>query len=167
VVIEGGHVPLLPSDPGPAFSWEGWENLAVRPLQYCHLLAGRQELVVANFHGTPDPPHKLDTPERIEQSRQILDVLADGPPDVILAGDFNLLPEAKSIAMLGHRFRNLVCEFAVPTTRSYLNPHRGTPQEQKFADYVFVSSGVRIQGFVVPDVLISDHLPLILSFSIE
>lgn len=83
---------------------------------------------------------------------------------MILAGDFNLLPDTESIAMLGRRLRDLVREYAVPTTRSRLNPYRGTPREQKFADYIFfVSPSLQVHDFAVPDLLVSDHLPLILS----
>jgi hypothetical protein len=40
-----------------------------------------------------------------------------------------------------HQVRNLVKEYAIPTTRSRLNPYYDRPREQKFADHVFVSSG--------------------------
>ena len=38
---------------------------------------------------------------------------------------------------------------------------------QEFADYAFVSPGIRVVDFVVPDLPVSDHLPLILSTEIE
>ena len=38
--------------------------------------------------------------------------------------------------------------------------------EQKFADYVFVSKDVKVKNFEVPNIEISDHLPLILDFEI-
>lgn len=78
-VAEAGQAPLMPSDPGSAFVWEGWESVLERPLQYCRLQVAGRELRVANVHGTPAPPHKRDTPERIEQSRRIAHFLASGP----------------------------------------------------------------------------------------
>jgi endonuclease/exonuclease/phosphatase family metal-dependent hydrolase len=83
----------------------------------------------------------------------------------VLIGDFNLLPETESVRLLEAGLSNLVIERAIPSTRSRLNPYYGTPQEQPHADYAFISPGLRVTGFEVPDVAISDHLPLILDLA--
>ena len=46
-----------------------------------------------------------------------------------------------------------------------LNLCGGKPDFQKFADYVFVSPDVNVESFSVPDIDISDHMPLVLEFS--
>ena len=56
-------------------------------------------------------------------------------------------------------------ERGIPTTRSRLNPYFGTPQEQPHADYAFVSPELQVADFMVPDVQISDHLPMILDLT--
>lgn len=84
----------------------------------------------------------------------------------VLCGDFNLLPQTKSIAMLEGRMRNLIKEYNIKTTRSKLNPYHGTPTEQHFADYVFVSEDIKVLDFKVPEAEVSDHLPMILEFEI-
>ncbi|MCC6177233.1 MAG: endonuclease/exonuclease/phosphatase family protein [Chloroflexi bacterium] len=158
-----GRIPVLRHC--EAFVGPGWQPLEGRPLQYCRLILGERKVLVANFHGTPTPGAKLDTPERLAQSRRIRDFLREEDGEVVLAGDFNLLPDTESIALLERYWRNLVREYRVTTTRSRLNTYYGTPEEQKYADYVFVSSGVAVSGFAVPDVAISDHLPLILDWT--
>lgn len=143
-------------------------------LQYIQLNAGGRLLTVCNFYGTPRPGTKLDTPERILQSQKALDFLLKQKGEKIIAGDFNLLPETKSITMFEESgFRNLVKEFSIPTTRGSINKkmnpqYANTPQGfQEFADYAFISSGIAPLEFRVPDLPISDHLPLILDFKMK
>jgi len=137
-----------------------------RPLQLTRVSWQGRSLLVGNYHGLAQPGSKLDSDERLAQSTEIRRVLADSQVNqdstVVLIGDFNLLPETESIRMLECEYRNLIAEHAISTTRSRLNPFFGKPGEQRFADYAFVSSGVRVTSFEVPDVEISDHLPLIL-----
>lgn len=137
----------------------------VRWLQLTELRIPSGTLLVANFHGIARPGTKLDSDERLEQSRAIRRVLDahDGP--VVLVGDFNLLPETESVRLLERDLRNLVIERGIPTTRSRLNPYFGTPQEQPHADYAFVSPALQVAELSVPDVQISDHLPLILDLT--
>jgi endonuclease/exonuclease/phosphatase family metal-dependent hydrolase len=164
VVAEHGHVPLIPHT--RALAGPAWETTGYRPLQYVRLALDGGSLVLGNLHGTAEPGSKLDTPERLEQSARVLEFLRAQAGEVVLCGDFNLLPETASISMLERRYRNLVREYRIATTRSRLNPYFGTPQEQQHADYAFVSAGISVHDFRVPDVAISDHLPLILSFDV-
>lgn len=139
----------------------------VRPVQRIRLRwPGRGALVVANFHGMARPNSKLDSPERRAQSRVLRQALAEEATPAVLIGDFNLLPDTESIHLLERDFRNLVVECAIPTTRSRLNPHYGLPTEQRHADYAFVSPSLEVRHFEVPDVSVSDHLPLLLEVSL-
>jgi endonuclease/exonuclease/phosphatase family metal-dependent hydrolase len=122
-------------------------------------------LLVGNYHGIARPGSKLDSDERLEQSRSIRRALDRHAGPVALIGDFNLLPDTESVRLLEAGLRNLVIERAIRSTRSRLNPYYGTPQEQPHADYVFISPGLRVTGFEVPDVSISDHLPMILDLA--
>lgn len=137
----------------------------VRPVQVTRLRTARGPLVVANYHGMARPGSKLDSDERLAQSTALRRILASQDAPVVLIGDFNLLPETESIRLLERDFRNLVIERGIRTTRSRLNPHYGTPTEQPHADYAFVSPGLAVVDVRVPDVAISDHLPLILDLA--
>ncbi len=127
---------------------------------------GAGELTVMNFHGKAVPGDKLDTPERLEQSRRIAAFVAEEKGEVILAGDFNLLPETESIRIVEEAgLKNLITDFDIKTTRSRLSAYYGKPDEQKFADFAFVSKGVTVNNFAVPaECVASDHLPMILEF---
>ncbi|KKW46169.1 MAG: hypothetical protein UY97_C0009G0026 [Parcubacteria group bacterium GW2011_GWB1_57_6] len=118
-------------------------------------------LYVLNYGGI-SRPGKLDTPERIRQSKKILAYYGTKQGPKILGGDFNVLPETRSIQMfIEHGYRELVHEFAIPTTRNHLAWDR-FPTKLLFSDYVFVSNDIEVKDFKVPDMEISDHLPLIL-----
>jgi exonuclease III len=138
----------------------------VRWLQLTSVRVPTGSLLIANYHGIARPGTKLDSDERLEQSRAIRRVLDAHNGPVVLVGDFNLLPETESVRLLEDGLRNLVVEHAIPTTRSRLNPYAGTPQEQPYADYAFVSPDIRVADFRVPDVQVSDHLPLILDMTV-
>lgn len=133
-------------------------------LQYAHLRRGEKNMHIYNFHGLWYPGDKLDNPERIEQSEKLVEFIAHQGGAKILCGDFNLMPNTQSVAILEGEFRNLIKEFNVRTTRSNLNPYRNTPFEQAFADYVFVSKDLKVNNLIVPDIEVSDHLPMILEF---
>jgi endonuclease/exonuclease/phosphatase family metal-dependent hydrolase len=88
----------------------------------------------------------------------------------MVMGDFNLLPETESVRKIERAgYRNLISEFAITTTRGSLvkkmHPEYGVGPFgfQEYADYAFVTPGIRVGSFEVPDVPVSDHLPLILT----
>ena len=133
---------------GTVYAW--------RDLGYV-VIDGRK--LIANFHGFWDRPDKFDRPRRIEQSRKVKAFLDKHDSPKILAGDFNLWPETKSLKMLEKNMINLIDKYGVKSTRppnwKFLN---------KFSDYIFVSSDIKINDFrVLPDI-VSDHLALYLDF---
>ncbi|MBU6500492.1 MAG: endonuclease/exonuclease/phosphatase family protein [Patescibacteria group bacterium] len=125
------------------------------------------QLLIVNIHGLPYPPgNKSDTPERLIQSQKIINFLAREEGQKILCGDFNLLPDTESIAMIERTgMKNLIKTFGIERTRSKISPFYGKPEFQAFADYTFVSPDVNVLNFSVPDIDVSDHLPMVLEFS--
>ncbi len=122
-------------------------------------------IAVINVHGlTFRPDDKLDTPERLEQSRLIKEFATKENGPVIICGDFNVFPQTQSIIMFEDKFVNLIKKYGVSTTRSKISPWHGTPRELKFSDYTFVSPEIEVLGFSAPDIEISDHLPLVIEF---
>ncbi|HZZ62460.1 MAG TPA: endonuclease/exonuclease/phosphatase family protein [Roseiarcus sp.] len=140
---------------------EGDIGLHGRNVQFVTVEASEGRFSVMNFHGLWNGRGKGDSEERIAQSRRILDFLGGRKGPFVLCGDFNLLPETDSLRMLeASGLRDLVVEYGVASTRTrlYAGP-------EKFADYIFVSDGVRLRDFrVLPDE-VSDHAPLLLEFA--
>lgn len=129
-----------------------------------HLLkiekTGHQPITVINFHGLwKKELGKVDSPERLEQSRNIQQVLSKHQEQpIVLMGDFNLNPETESLAIIKQNLRDLITEYGVTSTRSSIYTKPG-----RYADYAFISPELTVESFQVPqEITASDHLPLIL-----
>jgi endonuclease/exonuclease/phosphatase family metal-dependent hydrolase len=129
-------------------------------IQYLKFSKKGKNYLVCNLHGHWTPKFKGDNPARLEQSKNIKKFLDDFDGPKVLCGDFNVAPDTESMAILETSMRNLIKENWVDSTRSHL--HKG---ETKFADYVMVSPGVKIERFEVMQDTVSDHLPLFLEFN--
>lgn len=134
-----------------------------RNLQYALCDSGNEEFLIANMHGLFDlatRSHKDDIPERIEQSKKAKEFLDKFKCPKILCGDLNLWPNTKSLEIIEKGMVNLVKEFDIFSTRSSFFKH-----ENKFADYVLVSSDIKVNDFKTLKETVSDHLPLYLDFN--
>ena len=131
-----------------------------RNLQYMTVETSNGPRMILNFHGLWNGGAKEDTEERVTQSDNIAKFLKNVSHPHVLIGDFNLLPETKSLKALEELgLKNLVKEFGVTSTRS-----RHYTKPVKFADYALVSKGIKVNEFkVLPDE-VSDHLALYLDF---
>jgi endonuclease/exonuclease/phosphatase family metal-dependent hydrolase len=140
-----------------------WRKNAVAKAQIMTVEVSAKSLVLSNFHGVwIQGTHKKDTPERIEQSDHLKEILDSFSGEKIICGDFNLLPDGESIKILEQGMRNLIKDFNITSTRSSLY---GT-SPIKFADYALVTPGIKVNKFeVLPDE-VSDHLALMLDFNI-
>ncbi len=120
-------------------------------------------LTVVNVHGAPFPGDKLDTEGRLSQSDTIIDWLdKNNTFPVVICGDFNLLPETQAVkkfALAG--YQDLIADYKIPTTRNELAWKNWPDNIQLFADYTFVSPGLNVTDFSVPNTEVSDHLPMI------
>lgn len=136
--------------------------------QYARIKINGRLINIGNIHGKARPGHKLDTKVRINQSKKIIELYKHDENPTIIGGDFNLLPDTKSIKMFEDaRYRNLIKEFEIKDTRGILNHNQFKKEErQYFADYIFVKNGIKVNSFEVPNLKISDHLPLILDFDL-
>ncbi len=150
-----------------AFRADGWGAEPVpRALQMGRIdgLAGNGSVAFAHFHGLRHPAGKADTPERRAQSARLVSHLGGfakpGEP-LILAGDFNVLPDNPMFAELAALgLRDQIAAHGVNDTRTSLYA-----KPQRFADYLLSTPAVHIRSFDVPaEPEVSDHRPLILSF---
>ena len=114
---------------------------------------------VLNFHGLWNGKGKWDTKDRLLQSKNLKKVMNQAKGKVILCGDFNLMPETKSIKILEKGMRNLIMDYKIKDTRGELYK-----KELRFADYILVSPNVKVLDFKVLPESVSDHLPLYLEF---
>ena len=134
-------------------------NIA-RNIQYVTLETSTGRVTVINFHGLWNGKGKTDTEERIHQSKNIIEFTKNLTHDFILCGDFNLLPETKSIEILeSSGLSNLIKKYNITSTRTSFYT-----KQEKHANYVFVTKGIKVKEFKVLPEEVSDHTPLLLEF---
>ena len=127
---------------------------------YVELETNGKRLFVCNFHGISRPVDKLDNPERILQSKTLIEFFKR-KTSVIIGGDFNAFPNTKSIKMFSDQgYADLIDVYAVKNTRNRHVWERYPDTKQYYSDYAFLSASVRCTQFVVPNNEVSDHLPL-------
>jgi len=122
---------------------------------------------IINFHGLPKPGDKLDTPERIQASRILINYLQKLKGEIIFGGDFNLDPQSKSLLVfeiLG--LKNLITKFKITNTRNEVVWRQFPETKQYFSDYIFTTPTVLTSNLQVPYSEMSDHLPMILDWEI-
>jgi endonuclease/exonuclease/phosphatase family metal-dependent hydrolase len=115
------------------------------------------------MHGLRDLNGKMDTPERVEQAKRLLDLsrqASEAEDLAVICGDFNVEPDSETLALLGDAgFSELVTGRGFTTTRNSQYKKPG-----KFADYMLISDADAVQKFeVVYDPEVSDHCPLVLT----
>lgn len=124
---------------------------------------GHNPITVINFHGLWKRSFgKNDSPERLQQSKKLLEIISkQQETPIVLTGDFNLDPHTESLSLLKQNLRDLISEYGITSTRSSIYTKPG-----RFADYAFVSPQLQIESFEVPqEITASDHLPLIIKVS--
>ncbi|KND48696.1 MAG: hypothetical protein AB198_00020 [Parcubacteria bacterium C7867-003] len=139
------------------------ETMVSSKCQWIELEANNQKITILNLHGLwQKGSKKQDTEERTEQSRRIHAFMKNLEGPKILAGDFNMVPDGKSMTILDQGMINLIKEYKIETTRN-----RHYPRGEKFADYILVSKDIKVNDFkVLPDE-VSDHCALYLDFEIN
>lgn len=128
---------------------------------YTQIQDGDKIFHIASIHGMSKPGEKMDNPNRIEQSKRIIDFMSKFKGVKLIGGDFNLDFNTESVKMFeDNGYRNLIKEYKVDTTRNHLSWDRFN-NVQLWADFLFVSPDVKVKSFEVPKNEVSDHLPLI------
>lgn len=138
---------------------EQWWNSG-KNMQYVQIQSAGETYTIFGVHGMWDQSGKSDTPERIEQSKRIVEYIKKFSGNIILCGDFNLRPDTESVKMIERELglRNLITEYGVTSTRTSL--YKKTAE--RFADYIFVSQNIKVKKFEVMPDEVSDHAALYL-----
>jgi endonuclease/exonuclease/phosphatase family metal-dependent hydrolase len=151
-------IPVITEGDHPIYRERGYvspNDIAdhARQLQYVTIQTADGLRTIINLHGAWQPGGKGDTEARLIQSQAIIHCAKQVCYPTIIMGDFNLLPDSKSIALIESAgFHNLIREHGVTSTRTslYTKPVR-------FADYTFVSPEISVKEFKILPEEVSDH----------
>lgn len=131
-----------------------------RNLQWIECELNNKIYSILNIHGLWNGRGKKDTIERINQSQRIRHFMDTINTPQILCGDFNLLPNTKSMSILEQGMNNLVTSHNIRSTRT-----RFYTKEEQFADYILTSPEIIVNQFSVMKDEVSDHAPLFIDFN--
>ncbi|WP_372570728.1 endonuclease/exonuclease/phosphatase family protein [Ruegeria jejuensis] len=124
--------------------------------------ASDRSISLTHMHGLWHRKGKMDTPERAEQARKLLDFseqVSEQGDVVVICGGFNVEPDSETLSILGDAgLKELVTGRGFESTR---NSHYKKPG--RFADYLLVNREEVVKSFdVVHEPEVSDHCPLVL-----
>ncbi len=154
--IESGSIELCKRVRDSMF--EGMPFRHYPKLQYVILENNGEKILVANVHGIWIKGSRNDCEERTEQSDSIIQFMEDRPYKRILCGDFNYTLNTECNAIIEKKFTNLIRKNNIASTRS--SYYKSLGEGDTFADYVYVSKGMKVENFEVLNAAVSDHLPL-------
>lgn len=143
------------------------EYYAVTPRNLQHVLVeiGDKSIHLFNTQGIWGT-NGLDTERRIAMGKIIAHEVSQVSP-VLLAGDFNILPESETISLIE---KQLVSVFKDELTTSFNVTRKNLLLSPGYAnsvvDMFFVSKELIVQNHYCPQVDISDHLPLVVELSL-
>src|SRR3989344_4344218 len=113
---------------------------------------------ILSWHGAWTAP-PADTAETLRQAKLVANYLACLDKPFILGGDLNNIMGSKTLGFIENIANNLMRgSDAVQTTHPTV--HR-IARRGYFIDYIFCSSQFRTKAIRVPQVLVSDHLPVV------
>ena len=134
-----------------------------RCVQVAKLDVQGKHLQILNLHGLYSRDKK-DSERTLHQCKYVLEAAKRRSIPTIIAGDFNLLPNTKSIGLLNKKFKNLINEYKIKSTRPDFEDE--LEKGSNIVDYIFVNNKIKVNNFEVINTNISDHLPLVLDFDV-
>jgi endonuclease/exonuclease/phosphatase family metal-dependent hydrolase len=129
-------------------------------LQEATISVGGEDIKLINVHGPVNFDGTADTERRLKMKELIL---AHATQRTIVAGDFNIQPQTQTIRDLAAQLTDVFADYPRTTSfnvkRKNLDLYPG--YAQAVVDMMFVSPNWTVKTAVMPEVDVSDHLPLV------
>ena len=117
-----------------------------------------QRIRTISWHAAWTAP-PTDTEETLRQAKDVADYLKNLKGPFILGCDMNALPQSRTVGLINAVANNLMMNSGVlQTTQPKI--HKIAPRGF-LIDYIFTSSHFKLKKLEVPEVVISDHLPVV------
>lgn len=135
-----------------------------RNLQHAELLSPVGILNIYNFHGVWDLDGDNFSTDRQKMSRAILKAI-EGKQNVILAGDTNAKTTNPALRAIE---THLTSVFGDTRTTSFNMRQKDNPgYTTAVVDHMYISPTIEVVSATMPDVDISDHLPLVVELNVS
>jgi endonuclease/exonuclease/phosphatase family metal-dependent hydrolase len=160
------HEPIFFNEPFRERNAHDPKEFPTTPRNLQHVTASlpSRELNVYNFQGVWD----MDGDNYSEQRKKMSDIIIDAVkdiPNVILAGDTNAKPTNKAMVAIEDHLKSV---FGNDIKTSFNMRRKDNPgYATAFVDMMYVSKNITILSHDCLDIDISDHLPLVVTISLE
>ena len=121
---------------------------------------GSEKFRIMSWHGAWTAP-PTDTVETLRQSQIVSNHLKSLKEPFIMGGDLNAIPQSKTVGNINRVARNLMMDSGILATTN-VKIHKIAPRAY-LVDYIFTSSHFDLVKLSVPNITVSDHLPVIAS----
>lgn len=138
-----------------------------RNLQHVKILlpgddSAARQVFVFNTQGIWGTDGK-DTPRRLSMGEKILTAVQGCTP-AIVCGDFNVDQKSETMRRLSESLHNV---FGEERTTSFQLEYKSDPgYTTAVVDFLFTTPDIRVVASSSPQAMISDHLPLVMSFEV-
>lgn len=141
------------------FDWNKRTDFANVPPIFQHVAvdANGKMIDVFNIHGVWGEDGK-DSPRRLHMSKLLLSQI-QGKENVFLAGDFNVVPDTKTIGDIENELSNVFKRELISTFNMKHKDKGG--YATAVVDMIFVSKHIEVVNHYSPRDDVSDHLPLV------
>jgi len=123
-----------------------------------------QPIHVMSWHGAWTAPPQ-DTVETLRQAKKVADYIKSLKQPFILGCDANNVLESKTIGLINNVAINLMIGRDIVQT-THPKVHKIAPKGF-LVDYVFTSIHFKLKSLMVPQMLVSDHLPVVAELEIK
>lgn len=142
---------------------DGPKALIIRPQLARNLIdatlkIGDRKIHALCWHGAWTAP-PTDTQETLRQAKIASDYLKNLRTPFILGGDLNNTIESKTVGLINKVANNLMFKASVKMT-THPKIHKIAPRGF-LIDYIFVSKHFKLKSIRIPEILVSDHLPVV------
>lgn len=117
-----------------------------------------REIMALSCHGAWSAP-PLDNPENYRQAKLIVKHLKELNLPFIMGADMNMPPETRVIKTVEKSAKNLIQNSGIVQT-THPQVHKIVPRGY-LVDYIFTSRHFKKLSIKAPEILVSDHLPLV------
>jgi len=122
-----------------------------------------KQIHAISWHGTWTAP-PTDTDETLRQANLVAGYLKSLNEPFILGGDLNATPQSKTVGIVNSVANNLMMNSSVLETTN-LKIHKIAPRGF-LVDYIFTSDHFKLKKLTVPQITVSDHLPIVAELEI-
>ena len=122
------------------------------------VIVGGRRMHVMSWHGAWTAPPR-DTYETLRQAKVVSEYLKNLDAPFILGCDANNVPGSKTIGLIDDAAVNLIIGKGIVQT-THPREHKIVPRGF-LVDYIFTSNHFKLLKLQVPEILVSDHLPVV------